>query len=185
MMASRTRVAARAEELRGASKKLDAVRERKERLVRTEENMAGLVDFIANGERVQYIVQTLRDLETFAIQKRQAIADLEAMASAPLKLPSIAELDVDHMRERLLELAREASNSRSIPWRAAPSTGAAYTDTVRGAGTASLYVIDATSDRLRMQTPPNSGTLVDVGPLGADITDVAGFRGGGAFGQLS
>ena len=51
-----------AEELRDSSKKLDAeLRDRKERLLRTEEKMAGLVDFIANGERVQYIVQTLRD----------------------------------------------------------------------------------------------------------------------------
>lgn len=85
-----------AEELRDASKKLDAeLRDRKERLVRTEEKMAGLVDFIANGERVQYIVQTLRDLETFAIQEREAIADLETMASAPLKLPSIPRMVVE------------------------------------------------------------------------------------------
>jgi hypothetical protein len=54
-------------------------------------------------------------------------------------------------------------------------TGAAYTDAVPGAGTAALYVIDAATDRLRLQTAPNSGTLVDVGPLGMDITDVAGF----------
>ena len=102
-----------AEELRDSSKKLDAeLRDRKERLLRTEEKMAGLVDFIANGERVQYIVQTLRDLETFAIQEREAIKDLEAMASAPLKLPSIAEVehqvrDLDQRLKQEPEAARE------------------------------------------------------------------------------
>ncbi|MBA3452719.1 MAG: DUF4394 domain-containing protein, partial [Deltaproteobacteria bacterium] len=53
--------------------------------------------------------------------------------------------------------------------------GAAYTDAVPGAGTTTLYVLDATADRLRIQNPPNAGTLVDVGPLGVDIGDVAGF----------
>jgi Recombinase zinc beta ribbon domain len=102
-----------AEDLRDSSKKLDAeLRDRKERLLRTEEKMAGLVDFIANGERVQYIVQTLRDLETFAIQEREAIKDLEAMASAPLKLPSIAEIehqvrDLDRRLQQDPEAARE------------------------------------------------------------------------------
>ncbi len=51
--------------------------------------------------------------------------------------------------------------------------GAAYTDSVLGAGTATLYVLDAATDRLRTQL--STGTLVDVGPLGMDVTDVAGF----------
>lgn len=55
------------------------------------------------------------------------------------------------------------------------AVGAAYTDSVQGAGTTTLYVLDATADRLRIQNPPNAGTLVDVGPLGVDIGDVAGF----------
>src|SRR5262249_48343986 len=43
-----------AEELRDYSKKLDEeLRERRERLRRTEEKMAGLVDFIARGARGQ------------------------------------------------------------------------------------------------------------------------------------
>ncbi len=52
---------------------------------------------------------------------------------------------------------------------------AAYTDSLPGAGTTTLYVVDATSDRLRIQNPPNSGTLIDVGPLGVDVTDAVGF----------
>ncbi len=55
------------------------------------------------------------------------------------------------------------------------AVGAAYTDSLPGAGTTKLYVLDAAADRLRVQDPPNNGTLVDVGPLGVDIGDVAGF----------
>ena len=54
-------------------------------------------------------------------------------------------------------------------------TEGAYTDALPGAGSTSLYVVDTTSDRLYLQNPPNSGTLVDVGPLGVDITGTIGF----------
>ena len=55
------------------------------------------------------------------------------------------------------------------------ATEAAYTDSLPGAGTSRLYVVDAASDRLYIQSPPNSGTLIDVGPLGVDITGTIGF----------
>lgn len=58
------------------------------------------------------------------------------------------------------------------------ATGAAsagYTDSLLGAGTTTLYVIDTAADRLRIQSPPNAGTLVDVGPLGNDVTSTIGF----------
>ncbi len=55
------------------------------------------------------------------------------------------------------------------------ATGAAYTDAVQGAGTTTLYVIDSATDRLRVQNPPNAGTLTDVGALGIDVANVAGF----------
>lgn len=54
------------------------------------------------------------------------------------------------------------------------ATSAAHTDSVQGAGTSTLYVIDPATDLLRIQTP-NTGTLVDVGSLGVDVTSVAGF----------
>ncbi len=55
------------------------------------------------------------------------------------------------------------------------ASGIAYTDSVLGAGTTTLYSIDPTTDQLRIQSPPNDGTLTNVGPLNFDITDVAGF----------
>jgi hypothetical protein len=36
---------------------------------------AGLVDFIATGDRSEYVVSTLRDLEAFTRRERAALAD--------------------------------------------------------------------------------------------------------------
>ena len=53
--------------------------------------------------------------------------------------------------------------------------GSAYLTNVAGAMTTTLFAIDATSDRLLIQNPPNNGSLVDVGPLGVDTGDEVGF----------
>lgn len=58
-------------------------------------------------------------------------------------------------------------------------SGSAYTNNFGGATTTTLYALDATTDRLYMQNPPNAGTLVDVGPLGINITADNGFDIGG------
>ncbi len=55
------------------------------------------------------------------------------------------------------------------------ATDVAYTDALQGAGTTTLYSVDTATDRLRIQNPPNSGTLVDVGPLGRDVTGAFSF----------
>jgi hypothetical protein len=54
------------------------------------------------------------------------------------------------------------------------ATGAAYTDAVLGAGTATLYVIDPATDRLSTLNA-STGVLTDVGALGADITKLGGL----------
>ncbi|MET3129410.1 hypothetical protein ABID42_004534 [Arcicella rosea] len=51
----------------------------------------------------------------------------------------------------------------------------AYTNNFAGASSTVLYDIDAKSDKLYKQDPPNNGTLVEVGNLGIDITASAGF----------
>ena len=53
--------------------------------------------------------------------------------------------------------------------------GSAYTNSVAGATTTTLYGIDAGRDFLTIQNPPNNGTLVSVGALGVDAGDNAGF----------
>ncbi len=54
-------------------------------------------------------------------------------------------------------------------------TAAGYTNSVPGATTTTLYVIDTGSDTLNIQNPPNNGTLVPVGAIGFDATGVNGF----------
>jgi hypothetical protein len=54
--------------------------------------MRGLVDFIATGDRSEYVVSTLRDLEAFTRQERAALAELERASHEPLRLPSIEEV---------------------------------------------------------------------------------------------
>ncbi|GAB3271310.1 hypothetical protein GCM10027347_42500 [Larkinella harenae] len=57
-----------------------------------------------------------------------------------------------------------------------PSISAvAYTNSKGVANSTTLYDIDPSSDRLYIQNPPNNGTLVNVGPLGKDISGSAGF----------
>ena len=60
---------------------------------------------------------------------------------------------------------------------------AAYTNNFAGTTTTALYVIDATTDKLYIQTPPNNGTLVEVGSLGINITADNGFDIGGRSGK--
>ena len=52
---------------------------------------------------------------------------------------------------------------------------AAYTNSVDGAGTTTLYDVDAASDQLVIQNPPNNGVLTAVGPLGVDTSIDAAF----------
>jgi hypothetical protein len=53
--------------------------------------------------------------------------------------------------------------------------GAAYDTNEAGAATTTLYDIDLVSQKLFKQMPPNDGTLVEVGPLGKNITGEGGF----------
>jgi hypothetical protein len=54
-------------------------------------------------------------------------------------------------------------------------TAAAYANNVAGTTTTTLYDIDTATDTLYIQNPPNNGTLVSVGALGVDASDVNGF----------
>ncbi len=54
--------------------------------------------------------------------------------------------------------------------------GSAYANNVAGATTTTLYAIDATTDQLYVQNPPNSGVLTPVGvPFSVDTSDAVGF----------
>jgi len=57
-------------------------------------------------------------------------------------------------------------------------TSAAYSNSAPGAtrpNATALFVVDTANDRLFVQDPPNTGTLVDVGALGINATSSGGF----------
>lgn len=53
--------------------------------------------------------------------------------------------------------------------------GVAYTNNFAGASETVLFDIDAETDKLYKQMPPNDGTLVEVGALGVDVDDMTAF----------
>ncbi len=53
--------------------------------------------------------------------------------------------------------------------------GSAYTNSVAGAASTTLYGIDSTLNALVVQNPPNDGVLTTVGLLGVNTTDLVGF----------
>ena len=59
-------------------------------------------------------------------------------------------------------------------------SAAAYTNNFAGTTTTALMVIDAATDKLYTQTPPNNGTLVEVGSLGVNVETDNGFDIGGS-----
>jgi DNA invertase Pin-like site-specific DNA recombinase len=107
-----------AERLRDHSKSLDAeLRETRERLKRTEERISGLVSFIAEGERSEYVVTGLRDMEVQAKADRAAIDRLQREASEPLRLPSLDEITSAVFRfDALLDTDPNDARARLRRW---------------------------------------------------------------------
>lgn len=58
-------------------------------------------------------------------------------------------------------------------------SAAAYTNNFAGSTTTNLYDVDVTTDKLYTQTPPNNGTLIEIGNLGIDVSATNGFDIGG------
>jgi len=61
-------------------------------------------------------------------------------------------------------------------------SAAAYSNNFAGTTTTALFDIDVNSDKLYQQTPPNNGTLVEIGSLGVDADAATGFDIGGRSG---
>ena len=81
-----------AELLGETNRKVNAeLEERRGRLQRTEQRIAGLVRFIADGDHSDYVRTTLLDLEAQAKTEKRAIAEIVGRASAAVRLPSPEE----------------------------------------------------------------------------------------------
>jgi DNA invertase Pin-like site-specific DNA recombinase len=87
------------------------IKERVERLRRTEERIRGLVKFVAEGDHSQYVRETLRDLEAQALAERSAIDELTRTQKVPVKLPTPDAL-LDRARDLERVLAADPLRAR-------------------------------------------------------------------------
>ena len=122
----------------------------------------------------------------YVINKATGAATLVAVLSTPLN-GTVFGVDFNPVPDRLRVVSNTGQNLRINPNDGAtivdgalnpgtPNvTAAAYTNSFNGAATTTLYDIDTATDQLFTQNPPNNGTLVLVGPLGVNATDVNGF----------
>ena len=82
-----------AEELGEFSRRIAAeLKERRARLGRTEDKIRSLIEFLAQGERSDYITTALRDLEAHARAEKIEIDRLDRDSREPLRLPSLDEV---------------------------------------------------------------------------------------------
>ena len=78
-----------AERLGDSARVADAeMKERLDRLARTEQRIRGLVTFIADGDHSSYVRDTLRDLEAQASTERGAIKNMKDRMAAPVDRPT-------------------------------------------------------------------------------------------------
>ncbi len=82
-----------AKELGDHARSLESqITDRRDRLQRTELKIRGLIDFIATGDKSDYVVSTMRDLEAYARTEKAEISALIEESREPIALPSIDEL---------------------------------------------------------------------------------------------
>jgi DNA invertase Pin-like site-specific DNA recombinase len=113
----RARIAALLGELgRESSSEL---RERRERLGRTERKARALVELLAAGETSTFVREALHDLEAAARAERASIAGLEAVARAPRSLPSPDELAAGALGLRA-RVERDPAGAREVLLRTFP-----------------------------------------------------------------
>ncbi|WP_375444080.1 DUF4394 domain-containing protein [uncultured Fibrella sp.] len=126
----------------------------------------------------------------FVINPATAVArPLTTTAFSPAISGSIVSIDFNPTVDRIRLVTNTGQNLRLNPETGlvvmpdgaingvagATIAGVAYTNSQAGATSTTLYDIDPATDRLYIQNPPNDGKLVDVGPLGLNITDAVGF----------
>lgn len=114
---------------------------------------------------------------------------VSATAFSPGISGTIASIDFNPTVDRIRLVSNSGQNLRLHPETGALAatdinisgagtvsiTGVAYTNSKAGASSTVLYDIDASSGKLFKQDPPNNGTLVEVGNLGASSSGQAAF----------
>lgn len=112
---------------------------------------------------------------------------VSATAFSPLISGTVASIDFNPTVDRIRLVTNTGQNLRLHPETGAIAAvdtniaatssimGIAYTNSVSGATSTTLYDLDATSGKLFKQDPPNNGTLAEVGSLGITFTGQAAF----------
>jgi hypothetical protein len=152
----------------------------------------GMLYALASGGRLYTI-----DPDSGAATFKVALAADPADATAPFTALAAGALSVDFnpLADRLRVIDASGQSLRinvdtgatitdgSINRIGAPPmvVAAAYANNFAGTTTTSLFDLEANSNVLALQNPPNNGTLVDIGALGVDIDAGAAFdiAGGG------
>ena len=106
-----------AEWLRDYSRNLEAdIKRRHDRIKRTEDKIRGLVEFIAQGDRPEYVVQTLRDMETYVRAEKATVEQLVKQAQQPLRLPSLDEIAALSLQLDRLNDDPRAGRTQLLRW---------------------------------------------------------------------
>jgi hypothetical protein len=110
---------------------------------------------------------------------------------------TVFSVDFNPQADRLRVISDNGQNLRIVPDTGLTTTdgtinragvapmvlAAAYSNSFDGTTSTTLFNLDAASDVLTQQAPPNDGTLGNIGALGIDISGMAGFDiAGGANG---
>ena len=124
----------------------------------------------------------------FMINPETGAATLAGASFSPALAGSLAGFDFNPTVDRIRLVSSSGQNLRLHPETGAvvavdgnsnpgmPAiSAAAYTNSVAGAGSTTLYVIGQAEHKLYKQDPPNNGTLVEVGPLGIQSGNESGF----------
>jgi hypothetical protein len=111
---------------------------------------------------------------------------VSSTAFTPAVAGTIASIDFNPTVDRIRLVSNSGQNLRIHPETGATAasdtstsstgiTGVAYTNSKAGASSTVLYDIDPAAGKLFKQDPPNNGTLVEVGSLGATFAGQAAF----------
>lgn len=153
------------------------------------ENIVGIDFRPANG--MLYAIGS--NSRIYTINTTNGAASFVAAISVPLSGTSFA-VDFNPVPDRIRIISNSGQNLRVNPADGvtindgtinptpAAVTAAGYTNSVAGAATTMLFVIDTDADRLFVQNPPNNGTLTMGMNLGVNVDASNGFDIGGKNG---
>jgi hypothetical protein len=126
----------------------------------------------------------------YVINTASGAAAFVAALTTPLNGTSFG-FDFNPVVDRIRIVSNTGQNLRVVPTDGTTSTdaplnpgtpavsAAAYTNNFAGTTSTQLFVIDFNNDKLFLQSPPNNGTLAQIGALGINVDAANGFDIGG------